>query len=173
MGGLPEMIEPVALGRALWRNITARPRGPASPSRKGVQLLGGLILLAGCHIQLVSDYDDQFVKDATEIQKEIDTLLQDQRNPVKGADLSYEASKPAYNKIEVDLSSLLTLAQSHKMNDPTINQVGKLIDTVRGLERIHQRDNRLPPFVIDTEQVTIRDQISSIVRTENAKKAGT
>ncbi len=150
-----------------------RSYGAATLRTKSAWLLGSLILLAGCHIQLVSDYDEQFVKTASEIQKEVDTLLQDQRNPVKGADLSYEASKPAYNKIEVDLSSLLTLAQSHSMNDPTINEVNKLIDTVRGLERIHQRDNRLPPFVIDTEQAAIRDQISSIIRTENAKKAGT
>ena len=131
-----------------------------------------LILVAACHVQLVSDYDPEFVANAVEVQKEIDTLLQDQRNPVRGADLSYEASKPAYNKIEVDLSSLLARAQSHPDNDPTINQVKALIETVHGLERIHQRDNHLPRAVIDIEQDTIRRDISSIVRTENAKKAG-
>ncbi len=135
-------------------------------------VLGYLILVGACHIQLVSDYDEDFVKTASEIQREIDTLLQNQRNPPKGADLSYEANKPAYNKIEVELSSLLALAQSHENNDPSIDQVRALIETVHRLEAVHQRDNRIPPAAINIEQNTMRTQISSIVRTENAKKAG-
>ena len=142
------------------------------PGMRRLMLLGCLLLAAACHVQLVSDYDEEFVKTASEIQREIDTLLQNQRNPAKGADLSYEASKPAYNKIEVELSSLLALAQSHENNDPSIDQVKALIDTVHRLEAIHERDNRIPPVAINIEQNTIRTQISSIIRTENAKKAG-
>lgn len=135
-------------------------------------LLSWLLLLAGCHIQLVSDYDPQFVDQATEVEKEIDTLLQSQRNPVSGADLSYEASKPAYNKIEVDLNLLLTRAQSHDNNQQSIAQVEDLIGTVQAVENTHRRDNRLPLVLIANYQKSIRTDVSSIIRTENAKKAG-
>ena len=149
-----------------------RSSGIRIPGVLSAILFSCLIFVAACHVQLVSDYDPEFVANAVEVQKEIDTLLQGQRNPVRGADLSYEASKPAYNKIEVDLSSLLARAQSHPDNDPTINQVKSLIETVHGLERIHQRDDHLPRAVIDIEQDTIRRDVSSIVRTENDKKTG-
>jgi hypothetical protein len=157
---------------ALWRKAIVRSYCVRIFGARSVIVLACLILVAACHIQLVSDYDEEFVKTASDIQKEIDTLLQNQRNPPKGADLSYEANKPAYNKIEVELSSLLALAQSHENNDPSIDQVKALIETVHRLEAIHERDNRVPSAAINIEQNTIRTQISSIVRTENAKKAG-
>jgi len=139
---------------------------------RAITLFSFLVLLAACHVQLVSDYDEELVKDATEVEKEIDALLQEQRNPVRGSDLSYEASKPAYNKIEVELHALLTRAQSHENNNETVSQVEALIKTVRLLEEIHQRDNRLPPATIGIQQDIIGRDISSIIRSENAKKAG-
>ncbi len=159
-------------GCALWRNTIVRLYCVRIFGARSFLVLCCLILVAACHVQLVSDYDEEFVKTASEIQREIDTLLQNQRNPPKGADLSYEANTPAYYKIEVELSSLLALAQSHENNDASIDQVKALIETVHQLEAIHERDNRIPPAAINIEQNTIRTQISSIVRTENAKKAG-
>jgi len=47
-----------------------------------------LLLFCGCHIKLVSDYDDDFVKAATNVEKEISTFLQNMKNPVSGSNLT-------------------------------------------------------------------------------------
>jgi hypothetical protein len=138
-----------------------------------IRLVGSAaLLIAGCHVQLVSDYDEDFVKAAVSTEKEIDGFLQDQRNPPLGTDPSYDGNKTTYNKIEVDLDSLLVLARSHLNNDPSINQVTTAIDTFHGLENIHRRRGRLSIDFIDAKEQTFITEFSSMIRTENAKKAG-
>jgi hypothetical protein len=109
----------------------------------GVALL--LLSLADCHVRLVSDYDDQLVKDAAAVQTDADTLLEAELNPPSGTETSYEASRPAYNKIAVDLHSLRTQAMSHPNNDPTIAQVDALAKTIEGLQQEHMKHNVLSP----------------------------
>jgi len=130
------------------------------------------MIVAGCHVQLVSEYDEIFAMGAASTQKEIDGFLRNQRNPPSGADLTYEGSKSAYNQIEVDLDSLLVLAKSHPNNDPSINQVNAVIETVHGLEEVHRRHAPLPAVFIDEKRQTLMIEFSSIIRTENDKKAG-
>lgn len=131
-----------------------------------------LLSLAACHVRLVSDYDDQLVKAATTVQTDADTLLQTQLDPPKGTDTSYEATKPAYNKIAVDLNSLRTCATSHPNNGPTIAQVNTLANTIQDLQSLHMKNKPLSPTFIMQEQDDIRTQVSKIIRTENDKKAG-
>jgi hypothetical protein len=131
-----------------------------------------LLSVAACHVQLVSDYDDQMVKDATAVQTDVDTLLQTELNPPKGTDTGYEASKPAYNKIAVDLDSLRTQAMSHPNNGPTIAQVDTLAKDIADLQALHMKDNTLGRAFIQQEQSDIATHVSLIVRTENDKKAG-
>jgi hypothetical protein len=135
-------------------------------------LLPSALSLGACHVKLVADYDDEFSKSAIAAEKEIDSLLENQRNPAKTTDISYEGNIAAYNQINVDLKSLLTRAMSHDNNEPSINQVKSLIETVDGLEAAHKRDGHLGAFEIDQKEAAIQAEISSIVRTENAKKAG-
>ena len=140
-----------------------------------LSLRGGIVLmlltLTACHINLVAPYDDQFVKDAVTVQTDFDTLMQTLRNPPNGTDLGYNANKTAYNKIEVDLSGLLTRAQAHTNNQPIIDQVNKLTQVVRELEVTHKRDGHLPAAYLDEKQATVDQEIGIIIRTEIDKKA--
>jgi hypothetical protein len=131
-----------------------------------------LLSVAACHVQLVSDYDDQMVKDATAVQTDVDTLLQTELNPPRETDTSYEASKPAYNKIAVNLDSLRMQAMSHPNNGPTIEQVDALAKDVADLQALYMKDNTLGRIFIQQEQNDIATHVSLIVRTENDKKAG-
>jgi hypothetical protein len=136
----------------------------------GVALL--LLSLAACHVRLVSDYDDQLVKDATAVQTDADTLLEAELNPPSGTETSYAANRAAYNKIAVDLDSLRTQAMSHPNNDLTIAQVGALAKTIEGLQQEHMKHNVLPPTYILQKQADIEHQVSLIIRTENDKRSG-
>ena len=93
------------------------------------------------------------------------------RNPTSGTDITYDGNKGTYNKIQVDLNTLVVLARSHPNNDPTINQVNTVIESVHGLEDVHRQRGRLSPDYVDQKQKDLMMMFSSIIRTENTKKA--
>ena len=163
------IVRGTGLGRSQGHTTTNR----GSLWRPHWLLAGSVaIVIAGCHVQLVSEYDEIFATAAASTQKEIDGFLQKQRNPPSGTDLTYEGNKSAYNEIEVDLDSLLVLAKSHPNNDPSINQVNAVIETVHGLADVHRGHTPLPADFIDEKRRTLMIEFSSIIRTENDKKAG-
>src|SRR5215213_6515024 len=91
---------------------------------RSVPLILLLLITSACHIKIVSDYDEDFVKAATAAQKEITALLQDLRNPPSGYDVGYQSNIARYNTIRTDLNELLVLGGSHENNEPTVLQVG-------------------------------------------------
>jgi hypothetical protein len=174
------MTTPSERLRLVTKGPNLRPAGEFGANRwqhyptRMTRLASACLLLsvAACHVQLVSDYDDQMVKDATAVQTDVDTLLQTELNPPRETDTSYEASKPAYNKIAVNLDSLRMQAMSHPNNGPTIEQVDALAKDVADLQALHMKDNTLGRIFIQQEQNDIATHVSLIVRTENDKKAG-
>lgn len=135
---------------------------------------GGMIMLltlTACHLNLVAPYDDQLVKDAVTLQTDYDTLAQTLRNPPNGANVEYDANKAAYNKINVDLSGLLTQAQAHTNNEAMIDLVDKLTKVVREMEADHKNKGRISIAYLDGKQATVDQQIGILIRTETDKKA--
>jgi hypothetical protein len=130
-----------------------------------------LLFVGGCHIQLVSEYDEDFVRTATGVQKEIGMMLQTLKNPPSGTDVSYQGSISAYNKISVDLNGLLILAGAHRNNEETVAQVKQMIQIFDEIPERH-RTKSLSAAYLDLKQQTISRGFSLIIRTENDKKAG-
>jgi hypothetical protein len=129
-----------------------------------------LLLVGACHIKLVSDYDDNFVKAAAVAENEISTFIQSMKNPAPGTNLTYAGNIATYNKIEVDLNSCLVLASSHENNVQTIAQINTVIDRVHAMAARH-RAGPLSPAYLDQKQKDISLLISIVIRTENDKKA--
>ncbi len=130
-----------------------------------------LLTLAACHINLVAPYDNQFAKDAVTVQTDFDTLVQTLRNPPNGTNVTYDANKASYNKVNVDLSRLLTQAQTHTNNQSIIDQATKLAGVVREVEATHKREGHLSTDYLDDKQGTVDQQIGILIRTETDKKA--
>ena len=130
-----------------------------------------VLTLAACHINLVAPYDDQFVNDAVTVQTDFDTLIQTLRNPPNGTSVTYDANKASYNKINVDLSRLVTQAQTHTNNQPMIDQTTTLAGVVREVEATHRRTGHLSIAYLDDKQETLDQQIGIVIRTETDKKA--
>jgi hypothetical protein len=141
-------------------------------ARRSIVAAFWLLLVSACHVGLVGDYDENFIKAATELEKEIDGFLQNlEYPPVPTADLTYAGNIGTYNKLRVDLNALLVLARSHERNEPTINQVNALIRIVRGIEDVHKKQGKLSPGFIDSQREELLTAFTSIIRTENDKKA--
>ena len=107
-----------------------------------------ILFVGGCHIQLVSEYDEDFVRTATGVQKEIGMLLQTLKNPPSGTDVSYQGNIPAYNKIIVDLNGLLILAGAHRNNEETVAQVKQMIQIFNELPERHRTKSCRPRISI-------------------------
>jgi hypothetical protein len=131
-----------------------------------------LLVVGGCHIKLVSEYDDNFVQAATSTQKAIGTLLQTLKNPPSGTDVTYNGNIATYNKIDVDINGLLVLASAHQNNDATIAQVNRLVSMVRDLESLHKKTDALSPAFLTQEQQDMNTAFTLVIRTENNKRAG-
>jgi hypothetical protein len=129
-----------------------------------------LLITNACHIKLVSDYDENFIKAATDTQKEITVLLQNLRNPPSDYKVSYLDNILKYNNIRADLNGMLVLASSHQNNEPTVDQVISVIEMVNDLEKLHQSRQPSHAF-LEQEQRDVNKAFSIIIRTENAKKA--
>ncbi len=138
---------------------------------RGIVLTLLCLAVSACHIKLVSDYDDEFIRAATSTQKEISTLLQKLKNPPAGSDITYKGNIEGYNKIDVDLDGLLVLAMAHQGNDQTVAQVKKIIGMVKDLENLHKNSTLSANFLIQ-EQQHISAAFAFVIRTENDKKAG-
>jgi hypothetical protein len=135
-----------------------------------VPLILLLLAASACHIKLVSDYDENFVRAANATQKEITLLLQDLRNPPRDYKVGYQDNIANYNSIRADLNGMLVLASSHRDNEPTVDQVLSLIGMVNDLEKLHQSRQPSQAF-LEQVQRDINTAFSIIIRTENAKKA--
>jgi hypothetical protein len=129
-----------------------------------------LLITSACHIKLVSDYDENFIRATTTTQKEITILLQNLRNPPRDYKVDYQNNIANYNNIRADLDGMLVLASAHQNNEPTVDQVVSLIGMVNDLEKLHQSRQPSQAF-LQQEQKDINMAFSIIIRTENAKKA--
>ncbi len=134
-------------------------------------LLATILGLGACHVQLVGDYDPAVADGAAAVAGDLNTVIESERDPVKPGDSSYAANQPAYNRINAELQTLLVRAEAHDKNQYVVNQIRKLIETVRALEQIHRQEGRLPAAYLDAKQQDIEAEIAAIIRTENAKKA--
>jgi hypothetical protein len=140
------------------------------PLVRAVPLILLLLTASACHIKLVSDYDENFIKAATATQREITVLLQSLRNPPSDYKTGYRDNIASYNSIRADLNGMLVLAGSHRNNEPAVDQVLSLMGMVNDLEALHQSRPPSPAFLAQVQR-DINTAFSIIIRTENAKKA--
>jgi hypothetical protein len=171
--GLLALFVTVGMDSVVRSSMLSAGVGPHRRPKRPVAavLVGASLALGACHVQLVGNYDENLVNGATAMAAEIDTVLENERNPATPADATYEANRAAYNQINADLRALLVRAEANDKNQHIVNQIRTLIDTVRALENTHRTEGRLSRAYLDAKQQNIEMEIVAIMRTENAKKA--
>jgi len=128
-------------------------------------------MASGCAIRLVSNYDEQIDKGATDLQKEVDTFLTDLETKAGTPEASYDMAKAFYPRYLVDLRALQVRAHAQPKNELTEKQLDLMMDSVEQLRRQHQA-GPLAKAVIDVNRNLFSQAWGAIVKLELAKKRG-
>jgi hypothetical protein len=126
---------------------------------------------SGCAIRLISNYDEQIDKGATDLQKEVDSFLTDLETKAGTPEASYDVAKPFYPRYLVDLRALRVRAHAQPKNELTEKQLDLMMDSVEQLRRQHQA-GPLVKAVIDVNRDLFSQAWGAIVKLELAKKRG-
>ncbi len=146
----------------------------------GRVILAALLVLAGCQVQFISDYDEQTDHAATALQQKIEDFLlrmqaaSESDLPEARALRPFEANQDFYREVEVDLSSMRLRAEAIPQNNLTIEQIGLLEQSMQSMRQLHIEagDRGLRRVVVIPLRTGINTQLGAIIKLELAKKRG-
>jgi hypothetical protein len=157
------------------RTIAPRRRGGPSAIRAALLAL----LLAGCTVRFVADYDAETERAVTAVYSEVDGFLIDLERHMPAWDSAemgphrLERGSPAavYDSFRKDVDLLLLRNRARPKNEITVQQLEGLRKSVDGLEALH-RSGLTNREALETVRVGIESQCAAILRLELAKKRG-
>lgn len=130
-----------------------------------------IVMTGGCAIRLISNYDEQIDKGATDLHKELDAFLTDLETKAGTPEASYDVAKAFYPRYLVDLRALRVRARAQPENELTEKQLDLMMDSIEQLRRQHQA-GPLARAVIDVNRNLFSQAWGAVVKLELAKKRG-
>ncbi len=100
-----------------------------------------VLLVTGCTVRLIADYDEFTFTKTAELQESCETLFVALENAAATPDASddlYPAHAATYTEIVVALRVLETRAESLDKNQITTEQVHLLLDSIEKMQKLHQ-----------------------------------
>lgn len=141
-----------------------------SLSKAGIQFLFGLfILISGCRVQFVADYDENIHNEIIRISEEIDmfyTILLE--NPV--SERTYEDFKDTYLVIEVDLRSLILQNKVRPLNEESTRQAEIALELWLDDKEQHKENNSISDFIISQHRKQFQRIFIAMAIGESAKE---
>lgn len=134
-------------------------------------------LLIGCQITLISEYDEQIDRSATELQKSMDRFLTELAvlSDSPGS-LNYSSFDNFYSELFVDLRSLLIRAQSHPKNSLTEKQIQLMIKNLELFQKSHietaEANETIAPEALMIHRDLFNQGWKAIIELEITKKRG-
>ncbi len=142
---------------------------------KFMLILVSVVLLSGCHVTLVSNYDEQTDANVTALQKKFDAYFL----KLEGAsfpECSFTANKSFYDDVTIELNSAQVRANAIPKNDITIQQLDALSKAIVDLQKAQKmRDDKnscLPAEIVKTDKSLFNSIFTAILKFELAKKRG-
>jgi hypothetical protein len=134
-------------------------------------------LLLGCQLTLISEYDEQIDRSATELQKSMDRFLTELALQSESADPTYYSSFDNYYvDLFVELRSLLIRAESHRKNSITEKQIKLMIKNLEELQKSHmdtaEANETIAPEALEIYRNLFNQGWKAIIELEMAKKRG-
>jgi hypothetical protein len=96
------------------------------------------LLVQGCHVFLISGYDEVTDKAATELQKKTTEFFIKLERNIGKTEASYESNKKFYDDFRVELSSLKVRADAVEKNKIVQDQIAELNKMIDSLEALHK-----------------------------------
>lgn len=145
---------------------------PARDAARWSSLVLLAVAFSSCTLRLVSDYDEQIDRAATELQQHMDAhltrLVALGTLPAAG----FEANEAFYSDYGVKLRSVRVRAQAHERNEITLQQLDRMTSSLDELREQHQRGGTLSPAFITTVRELFNTSWAAIIAWEIAKKRG-
>jgi hypothetical protein len=137
--------------------------------------LAAALALSGCHIALVSAYDDTLNQQMVTAQHDVDTLLETMVETTSPADntktaVTYAAQLTTYVNLNVELDAMLVRANARANNGPTVDAVTKLQTIFKRFQARHSAESALSVAYIQDTQMILDQGFSAAMAQELLKK---
>lgn len=124
---------------------------------------------AACTVTLVSHYDEQIDRAATELQRRMDlylTILEF----TSGPETAYAANEEFYLEYAVDVRSVDLRARAHPKNSISLQQYAVMLASLEDLRATHETQDTLSAAYIRQVRAMFNQAWGAIIRLEVAKK---
>jgi PBP1b-binding outer membrane lipoprotein LpoB len=130
------------------------------------------LLLAGCRVTLLPDYDDSIAQEILETAKRVDKFYLDMLETTvnENGDRAYNKMVDSYVEIEVELSSLLSKNKIRPLNENSIRICEITLELWVKYKEEHKEDNELSDGLIKLNRLTFSDLFYAMLVAEKAKE---
>ena len=129
-----------------------------------------MLLLPSCALQLVSDFDQQSLKQMELVAKKVNRLFiklsylsPEQRN--------YHQVKSSYMDVDVELQALKTRQQLRPLNELTLKQLNIIISLWQQGRDRHKSANTVSDFLLKRHQKQYNRMFVAMIKGEESKKS--
>lgn len=127
------------------------------------------VLITGCSMKLVADYDQMSVTNLEMINKKIDRLYLTMKM-LPEVQRTYSHFQQNYLDIDVDIRAYERRQKLREQNDESIKQATILADLWQQDMQAHKQKNTLSDFMIKRRQAQYQRLLSSMIEAEMAKQ---
>ena len=130
------------------------------------------LLLEGCRVTLVPDYDDSIAQEILKTAKRVDMFYLDilETTVNENGDRAYIKMVDSYVEIEVELASLLSKNKIRPLNENSIRICEITLELWVKYKEEHKEDNELSDGLIKLNRLTFSDLFYAMLVAEKAKE---
>jgi hypothetical protein len=130
------------------------------------------LILEGCRVTLIPDYDDSISQEILETAKLVDKFYLDmlETKVNENGDRSYDKLVDSYVEIEIELGSLLNKNKIRPLNENSTRICEITLELWVKYKEEHKEDNELSDGLIKLNRLTFSDLFYAMLVAEKAKE---
>ncbi|MFQ5847954.1 MAG: hypothetical protein ACE5IQ_09860 [Candidatus Methylomirabilales bacterium] len=132
------------------------------------------LVVSGCSVKFISDYDEVTDKSATALHKNVERFLLKMEATAGSSAGTYRKNKTFYDEAKVALSSMRMRAKAIPNNRLTVQHIELLEKNIDALRTLHEKrgPKGLAKPLVDPVRDALDAQFTAIIKLELAKKRG-
>ncbi|MBI5179940.1 MAG: hypothetical protein HZA05_00895 [Nitrospirae bacterium] len=132
------------------------------------------LIVSGCSVKLISDYDEVIDKSVTELQKKVEAFLIKMEGSAGSSEGEYINNRSFYNEANVEMSAIRLRAEAIPENKITVQHINEIEKNFENLRLLHEKRGQkgLTKDLTDPIKVILNIQFKAILTLEFAKKRG-
>lgn len=132
------------------------------------------IIVVGCSVRLISDYDEVIDKSVTELQKKTEGFLIKMENAAGTSEGEYINNRSFYNESKVEITAIRLRAEAIPENKITVQHIAEIEKNFENLRLLHEKRGQkgLAKDLTEPIRAIINIQFKAMLALEFAKKRG-